>query len=78
MSQITFLNYKLRYQMLYGIMFLQRKTPPIVPYACLTLSLYDLWWNDPPWLKRASTTWPKHNLAMSIDTMIAEEISAEA
>ncbi|KAH0952414.1 hypothetical protein HN011_011405 [Eciton burchellii] len=25
------------------------------------LSSHDLWWNGPPWLKSASTTWPKRD-----------------
>jgi len=39
---------------------------------------HDLWWNGPPLLKRASTTWPKRDPAMSVDTTTEKEISIEA
>jgi len=42
------------------------------------LSSHDLWWNGPPWLKNASTTWPKRDPAMPDDATTAEKISAEA
>ncbi|KAH0945724.1 hypothetical protein HN011_011004 [Eciton burchellii] len=39
---------------------------------------YDLWWNDPAWLRRSSTIWPKRDLAMSVDETASKEISTEA
>jgi hypothetical protein len=42
------------------------------------LSSHDLWWNGPPWLKSASTTWPKRDPAMTDDAVSTEAISVEA
>ncbi|XP_018395111.1 PREDICTED: uncharacterized protein LOC108773703, partial [Cyphomyrmex costatus] len=39
------------------------------------LASHKLWWSGPPWLKRASTSWPKHNPVM--DATNAAQISVE-